>query len=127
MVSTSRLCRLLAALLLAAFDMCAARKLPPRADLCADRAVKAHKQRTDYLLAAKGHKRTSKKTVHLHDIARNDSRNEYFAGGQDEEGRGSATVLIYPDEDKMDENKTDAEEPEPEPPKSKMTGTGRKL
>ena len=95
MVSTSRLCWLLAALLLAAFDMCAARKLPPRADLCADRAVKAHKQRTDYLLAAKGHKRTSKKTVHLHDIARNDSRNEYFAGGQDEEGRGSATVLIY--------------------------------
>ena len=65
--------------------------------------------------------------MHLHDIARNDSRNEYFAGGQDEEGRGSATVLIYPDEDKMDENKTDAEEPEPEPPKSKMTGTGRKL
>ena len=86
--------------------------LPPRADLC----------------AVKTHKRQNKKTVHLHDIARNDSRNEYFAGGQDEEGRGSATVLIYPDEDKFDENKTDAdEEPEPEPPKSRMSGTGRKL
>ncbi len=67
-----------------------------------------------------------RKTVHLHDIARNDSRNEYFAGGQDEEGRGSATVLIYPDEPDADSNETDAKE-EPEPPKEKFQGTGRKL
>ena len=70
-----------------------------------------------------GHKRRQK-NVHLHDIARNDSRNEYFAGGQDEEGRGSATVLIYPDED--DANETKAEEPPPEPVE-KFKGSGRKL
>ena len=80
------------------------------------------------LCAATSHKRRSRKTVHLHDIARNDSRNEYFAGGQDEEGRGSATVLIYPDEPDADANETDAAaEPEEQPKASRMSGSGRKL
>jgi len=83
--------------------------LPPRPMLC---AATSHRRR--------------QKTVHLHDIARNDSRNEYFAGGQDEEGRGSATVLIYPDEPDADENATVvAEEPATKP--EKFTGAGRKL
>ena len=67
--------------------------------------------------------RRKHKTVHLHDLARNDSRNEYFAGGQDEEGRGSATVLIYPDEPEA--NATEAEAPVEKP--SAFTGTGKKL
>ena len=69
------------------------------------------------------HKRRSHKTVRLHDIARNDSRNEYFAGGQDDEGRGSCTVLLYPDEEDA-ANTTEAAEPEPV---EKFTGSGRKL
>jgi len=67
--------------------------------------------------------RRKHKAMHLHDIARNDSQNEYYAGGLDEEGRGSATVLIYPDEDKM--NVTEAAPPPPPPEKFK--GTGRSL
>ena len=75
------------------------------------------------LCAAQPHKRRQK-TVHLHDIARNDSRNEYFAGGQDDEGRGSATVLIYPDEEDANETKVEEEPPEPV---EKFKGSGRKL
>ena len=78
------------------------------------------------LCAVTKHKRTKRKTAHLHDLARNDSRNEYFAGGQDEEGRGSATVLIYPDEPDADSNETDTEEAAEEPVE-KFSGTGRKL
>ena len=74
-------------------------------------------------LCASSHKRRNHKTVRLHDIARNDSRNEYFAGGQDDQGGGSATVLLYPDEE--DGNSTEAEE-ESEPVE-KFTGSGRKL
>ena len=69
--------------------------------------------------------RLSSPAQHLHDLARNDSRNEYFAGGQDEEGRGSATVLIYPDEEEV--NTTATAEPVKEEPTSRMTGSGRKL
>ena len=69
--------------------------------------------------------RWSKTQYGLHDIARNDSRNEYFAGGQSEEGGGSATVLVWPDEEDG-ENKTDAAA-EPEEPVEKFTGSGRKL
>ena len=103
--------RLAAGLLVAAAAvLVSAATLPPRPMLCA---------------ASTGHKRRQK-TVHLHDIARNDSRNEYFAGGQDEEGRGSATVLIYPDEPEA--NSTDAQEAaEVEEPPEKFKGSGRKL
>ena len=95
--------------------------------LLASLAASASLKRPTMLCAAT-HKRRQK-TVHLHDIARNDSRNEYFAGGQDEEGRGSATVLIYPDEDKFDANGTKIEEAEaePEPKPSAFKGEGRKL
>ena len=80
------------------------------------------------LSAAVSHKRRSRKTVHLHDIARNDSKNEYFAGGQDEEGRGSATVLLYPDEPDANATETDeAEEEEVEEKPTAFSGTGRKL
>ena len=68
--------------------------------------------------------RRKHKAVHLHDIARNDSENEYFAGGQDDQGGGSATVLIYPDEDKF--NSTEPPPPPPPPP-PKFTGSGRQL
>ena len=81
----------------------------PRVQLCSQ----THKRR----------KKDLKKS--LHDIARNDSRNEYFAGGQSEEGGGSATVLVWPDEDDG-ENKTDTAA-EPEEPVEKFTGAGRKL
>ena len=67
--------------------------------------------------------RRKHKTTHLHDIARNDSQNEYFAGGQDDQGGGSATTLIYPDEDKL--NAKEAEPPPPPPPK--FSGEGRQL
>ena len=76
------------------------------------------------LCAVTKHKRTKRKTAHLHDLARNDSRNEYFAGGQDDEGRGSATVLIYPDEEDANETKVEEEPPEPV---EKFKGSGRKL
>ena len=41
------------------------------------------------------HKR--KKTMSLRDF-RKDDQNEYYAGGLDENGGGSATCLIYPGE-----------------------------
>ena len=63
------------------------------------------------------------KTTRFHDIAKNDTQNEYYAGGLDDEGRGSATTLIYPDEDKF--NETKAEPPPPPPPK--FSGSGRQL
>ena len=57
-----------------------------------------------------------------------DAGNEYYAGGLDEEGRGSATVLIYPDEPDADANSTDtSEEPATEEKPSPYSGSGRKL
>lgn len=43
-------------------------------------------------------RRTSKKkTMRLHDIKRDESQgNEYYAGGIDDQGHGSGTVLLYP-------------------------------
>lgn len=92
--------------------------------LCCDAA-----QMTAALALRGGAGRRKHKAVHLHDLARNDSRNEYFAGGQDEEGRGSATVLIYPDEPDADSNSTEAEDAAAEPVEkpSAFKGQGRKL
>ena len=85
-----------------------------------------HKRQKKDSASAINHKRRKKDLKKgLHDIARNDSRNEYFAGGQSEEGGGSATVLVWPDEDDG-ENKTDTAA-EPEEPVEKFTGAGRKL
>ena len=75
--------------------------------------------------AAASHRRKHK-TVQLHDLARNDSQNEYFAGGQDDQGRGSATVLIYPDEPEANATETAAETEVEEKPTA-FKGTGRKL
>ena len=71
--------------------------------------------------------RRKHKAVHLHDLARNDSQNEYFAGGQDEEGRGSATVLIYPDEPAADDNTTATAEAAPKEKTTAFKGSGRRL
>jgi hypothetical protein len=94
---------------LALVALVAGSSLPPRPMLCA-------------ASSSRGRRR---KTVHLHDLARNDSQNEYYAGGLDEEGRGSATVLIYPDEPAANTTQPEAEEPKEKP--SAFTGSGRKL
>ena len=63
-------------------------------------------------------------------MAREDDKNEYFAGGQSEDGGGSATVLLYPDED-VDTNSTSnaTDAVEEEAPKSAFDSHkgGRKL
>jgi len=79
---------------------------------------------TEAIPKARSSRRRRGKAVHLSDIAQDDGRNEYFAGGQDEQGGGSATVLLYPDEEPAEKaNETKIEEP----PKSRMSGSGRKL
>lgn len=56
------------------------------------------------------------------------AQDEYFAGGQDDQGGGSATVLLYPKYDKEEDgeaakNETAAAPVQPE----KFVGEGRKL
>ena len=70
-----------------------------------------------------------KKTMRLHDYETS-KQNEYYAGGLDEQGGGSATVLLYPDEAEFDANATNATNAtDAAPPPSKRTyqGTGRSL
>ena len=77
-----------------------------------------------------------------------DEQNEYYAGGLDENGGGSATCLIYPGEEEFDKanaanasaagdggnataaNASSAEAGEgapPSPPATKFTGSARSL
>lgn len=52
-----------------------------------------------------------KKSMRLHDIKRDESQgNEYYAGGIDDQGHGSGTVLLYPRDEYAN---TTASEPEP--------------
>ena len=78
------------------------------------------------LALLRGGKRPGQKTMRLHDLKRNDSANEYYAGGLSEDGGGSATVLLLPDE--PGENGTNATTYEAPPPPPKFPeGGGRKL
>ena len=69
-----------------------------------------------------------KKTMTINDVrAQNEGKNEYYAGGLDDQGGGSATVLLYPGENEDDEaNSTNATCDAPEPP-PKFAGTARSL
>ena len=70
-----------------------------------------------------------KRSMTFTDIKRNDSANEYYAGGLSEDGGGSATVLLLPDEPGENEtNGTNASKFDPPPPPPKFPeGGGRKL
>ena len=70
-----------------------------------------------------------KRSMTFTDIKRNDSANEYYAGGLSEDGGGSATVLLLPDEPGENEtNGTNASNFDPPPPPPKFPeGGGRKL
>ena len=61
--------------------------------------------------------------MHLHDFARNESNKEFVNGGENEDGYGSNTVLIYPDDEPSNDTATE----EPPPPVEKFKGSGRKL
>ena len=70
-----------------------------------------------------------KRSMTFTDIKRNDSANEYYAGGLSEEGGGSATVLLYPGEEEGANSTANAscEEAPAEPAKRAFQGTARSL
>lgn len=63
---------------------------------CALGVACTHLLRSRQCVAAEPRGR-KKKTMRLHDIKRDESQgNEYYAGGIDDQGHGSGTVLLYP-------------------------------
>lgn len=80
----------------------------PNLRVCAAVTAACHATRPRPCLAAVVTRPSRKaKKMKFHDIARNETEgNEYFAGGIDDQGHGSGTVLLYPEDEYA--NSTDA-------------------
>mmetsp|Transcript_61939 Transcript_61939/g.184349 ORF Transcript_61939/g.184349 Transcript_61939/m.184349 type:complete len:129 (-) Transcript_61939:231-617(-) len=98
---------------------------------CAIGAAAVHSIRPRRCEAAEKRGR-KKKSMRLHEMERDIKGNEYYAGGIDDQGHGSGTVLLLPDEPENKENATNAtasaaEEAEAEAPRERFKGAARTL
>ena len=98
---------------------------------CAIGAAAVHSLRPRRCEAAEKRTGRKKKSMRLHEMERDIKGNEYYAGGIDDQGHGSGTVLLLPDEPENKQNATEVNatsaEAEAEAPIERFKGAARTL